>query len=311
MAAYRAAATARQARRYVKCCEQDDSEASPTACIVDSQSVKSAEKGGQHRRSWVRCWHPDRAIIWFRHQPMAGYDGRTALERREELDLLAVDKIVGRWCRPRSSGISYALRIICRAKPTGAAPKSPATLPAAATRRAGIRYFPPPRPPELVHRLLHLLGLLAGGVEVVLQALDAVAQRVSSDALPVSALLCPVRPAPLGHHGLFQQVGTLTLTVRPSLGHPTHRRAFQRDPPAVRPIRPGVLPDSRGHPLRPADRSAARSLHFVRANLRSHVRAIVQPNGRAAARPHPQAPAPMSGHHCQAASANRADVRAS
>ncbi|HMH96135.1 MAG TPA: IS5 family transposase [Bradyrhizobium sp.] len=31
---------------YVKCREQDESEASPTACIVDSQSVKSAEKGG-------------------------------------------------------------------------------------------------------------------------------------------------------------------------------------------------------------------------------------------------------------------------
>ena len=29
---------------YVKCREQDESEASP--CIVDSQSVKSAEKGG-------------------------------------------------------------------------------------------------------------------------------------------------------------------------------------------------------------------------------------------------------------------------
>ncbi len=40
---------------YVKCREQDDSEASPTACIVDSQSVKSAEKGGQHRTQWVRC----------------------------------------------------------------------------------------------------------------------------------------------------------------------------------------------------------------------------------------------------------------
>ena len=34
---------------YVKCREQDQSEASPTACIVDSQSVKSAEKGGLHR----------------------------------------------------------------------------------------------------------------------------------------------------------------------------------------------------------------------------------------------------------------------
>ena len=31
---------------YVKCREQNDREASPTACIVDSQSVKSAEKGG-------------------------------------------------------------------------------------------------------------------------------------------------------------------------------------------------------------------------------------------------------------------------
>ena len=31
---------------YVKCREKFDLEASPTACIVDSQSVKSAEKGG-------------------------------------------------------------------------------------------------------------------------------------------------------------------------------------------------------------------------------------------------------------------------
>ena len=30
---------------YVKCREQADREASPTACIVDRQSVKSAEKG--------------------------------------------------------------------------------------------------------------------------------------------------------------------------------------------------------------------------------------------------------------------------
>jgi len=32
---------------YVKCREKLDLEASPTACIVDSQSVKSAEKGGR------------------------------------------------------------------------------------------------------------------------------------------------------------------------------------------------------------------------------------------------------------------------
>ncbi len=32
---------------YVKCREKLDLEASPTGCIVDSQSVKSAEKGGR------------------------------------------------------------------------------------------------------------------------------------------------------------------------------------------------------------------------------------------------------------------------
>ena len=32
---------------YVKCRDQAGREASPSACIVDSQSVKSAEKGGR------------------------------------------------------------------------------------------------------------------------------------------------------------------------------------------------------------------------------------------------------------------------
>jgi transposase len=32
---------------YVKCREEAEREASPTACIIDSQSVKSAEKGGR------------------------------------------------------------------------------------------------------------------------------------------------------------------------------------------------------------------------------------------------------------------------
>jgi transposase len=31
---------------YMECREQDEREASPTAAIIDSQSVKSAEKGG-------------------------------------------------------------------------------------------------------------------------------------------------------------------------------------------------------------------------------------------------------------------------
>jgi transposase len=48
---------------YVECRERQDREASPTAAIIDSQSVKSAEKGGpalirmatmQERRSRVR-----------------------------------------------------------------------------------------------------------------------------------------------------------------------------------------------------------------------------------------------------------------
>ena len=33
---------------YVKCREQAEREASPTACVIDSQSVKSAEKGLRH-----------------------------------------------------------------------------------------------------------------------------------------------------------------------------------------------------------------------------------------------------------------------
>src|SRR5712675_1123148 len=48
---------------YQKCREQVGREASPTACIIDSQSVKSAEKGGpasipaammRGRKSWAR-----------------------------------------------------------------------------------------------------------------------------------------------------------------------------------------------------------------------------------------------------------------
>ena len=34
---------------YVKCREQMGRDASPTACVIDSQSIKSAEKGGPHR----------------------------------------------------------------------------------------------------------------------------------------------------------------------------------------------------------------------------------------------------------------------
>ena len=38
---------------YVKCREQTDREASPTAAIIDSQSVKGAGKGGLDRSAWL------------------------------------------------------------------------------------------------------------------------------------------------------------------------------------------------------------------------------------------------------------------
>ena len=44
---------------YVECREKAEREASPTACIIDSQSVKSAEKGGPHRSARVRCGQTD------------------------------------------------------------------------------------------------------------------------------------------------------------------------------------------------------------------------------------------------------------
>ena len=65
---------------YLKCREQVEREASPTACIIDSQSVKSAEKGGpasipkgmmRARRSAARSdisWSTPRACCcmrWF------------------------------------------------------------------------------------------------------------------------------------------------------------------------------------------------------------------------------------------------------
>ena len=44
---------------YVECRERAEREASPTAAIIDSQSVKSAEKGGPHRSAWLRCGQED------------------------------------------------------------------------------------------------------------------------------------------------------------------------------------------------------------------------------------------------------------
>ena len=44
---------------YLKCREKAAREASPTACIIDSQSVKSAEKGGLDRQPRLRCRQAD------------------------------------------------------------------------------------------------------------------------------------------------------------------------------------------------------------------------------------------------------------
>jgi transposase len=38
---------------YVACREQAEREASPTAAIIDSQSVKAPKKGGLHRSAWL------------------------------------------------------------------------------------------------------------------------------------------------------------------------------------------------------------------------------------------------------------------
>ena len=41
---------------YLQCRDKMEREASPTACIIDSQSLKSAEKGGDlYRSQWLRC----------------------------------------------------------------------------------------------------------------------------------------------------------------------------------------------------------------------------------------------------------------
>ena len=44
---------------YIECREQAEREGSPTACIIDSQSVKSAKKGGPHRSARLRCRQAD------------------------------------------------------------------------------------------------------------------------------------------------------------------------------------------------------------------------------------------------------------
>src|SRR5271165_3428993 len=44
---------------YEQCREQEQRKASPTAAIIDSQSVKAQKKGGLHRPAWLRCGQKD------------------------------------------------------------------------------------------------------------------------------------------------------------------------------------------------------------------------------------------------------------
>ena len=62
---------------YVECREQGEREASPTAAIIDSQSVKSAEKGGLHRSAWLRCGKEDQG----QEAPCSRRYARAAVER--------------------------------------------------------------------------------------------------------------------------------------------------------------------------------------------------------------------------------------
>ena len=65
---------------YEACREQAGREASPTTCIIDSQSVKSAEKGGAHRSTWLRRRQADQgqeATHSRRHRGIAAACHRT------------------------------------------------------------------------------------------------------------------------------------------------------------------------------------------------------------------------------------------
>ena len=71
---------------YVECRDKAEREASPTAAIIDSQSVKSAEKGGLHRYARVRCGQADQGqeaaysrryagSVAARHRPFGRHPG--------------------------------------------------------------------------------------------------------------------------------------------------------------------------------------------------------------------------------------------
>src|SRR5690242_19325503 len=59
---------------YVECRERAEREASPTAAIIDSQSVKSAEKGALQRPAGLRCGQEDQR----QEAPRSGRHARLA-----------------------------------------------------------------------------------------------------------------------------------------------------------------------------------------------------------------------------------------
>ena len=78
---------------YVKCREAAAREASPTAAIIDSQSVKSAEKGGLHRSARLRCRQEDQ-----------GQEAARACRYARPAD--ARDRAFRRRPRPRRRGVA-------------------------------------------------------------------------------------------------------------------------------------------------------------------------------------------------------------
>jgi transposase len=61
----------------VKCREQAGREITPTACVIDSQSVKSAERGIQHRPAWLRQRQADQG----QEAPSVGRHARSRAAR--------------------------------------------------------------------------------------------------------------------------------------------------------------------------------------------------------------------------------------
>src|SRR6266481_3870782 len=100
---------------YVGCREQDEREASPTAAIIDSQSVKSAEKGGpasirmammRARRSRAKAPHSRRhaGSAAARHRPSRRHPGSRRRHHAARHDVRVASVLEEAVCRCGLSG---------------------------------------------------------------------------------------------------------------------------------------------------------------------------------------------------------------